>query len=88
MSAEASAAEGRIALEQAVINQLPELVAAAAEGLKGANLTVLDGANGLNEAVASIASQGAVVLRAVLGNLGEISSPPPAVTESVQRPRQ
>jgi flotillin len=73
MSAQASAAEGRIALEQAVIAQLPQLVSAAADGLKGANLTILDGAEGLNEAVASIASQGAVVLRAVLGNLGDIS---------------
>jgi flotillin len=84
MSAEASAAEGRIALEQAVINQLPQLVAAAAEGLKGANLTVLDGANGLNEAVASIASQGSVILRAVMGNLGEMSALPttPALPRS------
>jgi flotillin len=84
MSAEASAAEGRIALEQAVIAQLPELVAAAAEGLKGANLTVLDGADGLNDAVASIASQGAVILRAVMGNLGDLSSLP--ITDSVRRP--
>ncbi len=84
MSAEASAAEGRIALEQAVIAQLPQLVQAAAEGLKGANLTVLDGADGLNSAVASIASQGAVVLRAVLGNLGDISALP-AVTDSVAK---
>jgi flotillin len=84
MSAEASAAEGRIALEQAVIAQLPQLVAAAAEGLKGANLTVLDGADGLNSAVASIASQGAVVLRAVLGNLSEVSTPS-GLTESAAR---
>jgi flotillin len=61
MSAEAAAAEGRIALEQAVIAQLPQLVSAAAEGLKGANVTVLNGAEGLNEAVASIAGQGAVI---------------------------
>jgi flotillin len=83
MSAEAAAAEGRIALEQAVIAQLPQLVSAAAEGLKGANVTVLNGAEGLNDAVASIASQGSVILRAVMGNLGEVSAPR-AVTESRQ----
>jgi len=73
LSAEAAAAEGRIALEQAIIAQLPELVRGAAEGLKGANLTILNGADGLNDAVASIAAQGAVVLRTVLGNLSSVS---------------
>lgn len=74
MTAEASAAEGRIALEQAVIAQLPQLVAAAAEGLRGANVTILNGAEGLNDAVASIAGQGAVILRAVMSDLGEVST--------------
>jgi flotillin len=73
MSAEAAAAEGRIALEQAIIAQLPELVRGAAEGLKGANLTVLNGAEGLNEAVASIAGQGAVILRTILSGLNDVS---------------
>ena len=79
MSAEAAAAEGRIALEQAIIAQLPELVRGAAEGLKGSNLTVLNGAEGLNQAVASIAGQGAVVLRTILAGLS-------GVTEAVARP--
>jgi flotillin len=73
MSAEAAAAEGRIALEQAIIAQLPELVRGAAEGLKGANLTVLNGAEGLNQAVASIAGQGAVVLRTILAGLAGVT---------------
>jgi len=76
LSAGAAAAEGRIALEQAIIAQLPELVRGAAEGLKGANVTVLNGAEGLNEAVASIAAQGATVLRSVLGSLSsDVSGP-------------
>ena len=74
LSASASAAEGRIALEQAVIAQLPQLVSAAADGLRGANVTVLNGAEGLNDAVASLASQGSVILRAVMGNLSEVSA--------------
>jgi flotillin len=65
LSAEAAAAEGRIALDQLVIQQLPELLRAAAEGLQGSNLTVLNGAEGLNSVVASLAAQGMAVLDAV-----------------------
>jgi flotillin len=77
VAAGAAATEGRIALEQAVINQLPELVAAAAEGLQGAHVTILNGASGLNEAVATIAAQGGAVLKSVMGSLHEISAGEP-----------
>jgi uncharacterized membrane protein YqiK len=65
LSAEAAAAEGRIALDQLVIQQLPEMLRAAAEGLQGANLTVLDGAEGVNSVVASLAGQGIALLDSV-----------------------
>src|SRR3954466_3278857 len=65
LSAEAAAAQDRIALDQLVIQQLPELLRAAAEGLQGSNLTVLNGAEGLNSVVASLAAQGMAVLDAV-----------------------
>jgi uncharacterized membrane protein YqiK len=65
LSAEAAAAEGRIALDQLVIQQLPDLLRAAAEGLQGANLTILNGADGLSGVVASLASQGMAVLESV-----------------------
>jgi uncharacterized membrane protein YqiK len=65
LSAEAAAAQDRIALDQLVIQQLPELLRAAAQGLNGANLTVLDGADGLNGVVASLTAQGIAVLDAV-----------------------
>ena len=58
-----SAAEGRIALDQQLIEQLPDMLRAAAEGLQGASLTVLNGADGLNGTVASLAAQGMAVLR-------------------------
>jgi uncharacterized membrane protein YqiK len=77
LAAEAAASSNRIALDQAMIAQLPELVRAAAEGLKGANLTVLNGAEGLNETVASMAAQGATVLRTVLDGLGRRGDGPP-----------
>lgn len=65
LSAEAAAAQGRIALDQLLIEQLPEMLRAAAQGLQGAHLTVLDGTEGLNGAVASLAGQGLAILRAV-----------------------
>jgi uncharacterized membrane protein YqiK len=69
LSAGAAAAEGRIALDQQIIAQLPEMLAAAAEGLNGANLTVLNGAEGLNGTVASLAGQGLAILRALTESL-------------------
>jgi uncharacterized membrane protein YqiK len=71
LAAEAAATSDRIALDQAVIAQLPELVRAAAQGLQGANVTVLNGAEGLNDTVASLAAQGATILRTVMDGLGD-----------------
>jgi uncharacterized membrane protein YqiK len=76
LSAEASAAEGRIALDQAIINQLPQMIAAAANGLSNANLTILNGADGLNDAVAQLAAQGATILRTVMGSLSSTVAAP------------
>ncbi|MCW2508351.1 MAG: rane protein [Modestobacter sp.] len=75
LAAEAAATSNRIALDQAMIAQLPELVRAAAQGLQGANVTVLNGAEGLNETVASLAAQGATILRTVLDGLGDRGTP-------------
>jgi uncharacterized membrane protein YqiK len=69
LSAAAAAAEGRIALDQQIISQLPALLTAAAEGLQGANLTVLNGAEGLNGTVASLAGQGLAILRTLTESL-------------------
>lgn len=69
LSAAAAAAEGRIALDQQIISQLPALLSAAAEGLQGANLTVLNGADGLNGTVASLAGQGLAILRTLTDSL-------------------
>ncbi len=71
LSAEAAGSEGRIALDQQLIAQLPQLIAAASQGLSNANVTVLNGAEGLNGTVASLASQGLAVFRAVTDGLGQ-----------------
>ena len=95
LSAEAAAAEGRIALDQLVIQQLPELLRAASAGLRGANLTVLDGAEGLNTVVASLAAQGMTILEAVRKGMAStsdgavpatpVASAPPAIGDRESR---
>jgi hypothetical protein len=84
LSAEAAAAQDRIALDQAVIQQLPQLVRAASEGLQGANLTVLNGAEGLNSVVASLTAQGIAMLEAIRNGLNTN----PASATVVAIPRQ
>ena len=85
LSAESAAVQGRIALDQKVIEQLPDMLRAAAEGLQGADLTVLDGAEGLSGVVASLAGQGMALLDAVRGGLG---GPQPSDTPALDaKPR-
>jgi flotillin len=74
LSAEAAAAQDRIALDQLVIQQLPDMLRAAAEGLQGANLTVLDGAEGLSSVVASLAGQGMALLESLRNGIGSMSN--------------
>jgi flotillin len=55
-----------------LIEMLPQLVEAAAKGIAGSNLTVLNGTEGVNQAVAGIVGQGLSIyetLRNALVNL-------------------
>ena len=56
--AEAAAANNRVSLDQQMISQLPDMLQAAASGLTGANLTVLNGNDGLSELISGLAAQG------------------------------
>ena len=56
IQAEAAASNNRVALDQLLINQLPLIVKEAA-GLAGANVSVLNGADGLSE-IAAIEARG------------------------------
>ena len=60
---------GRIALDQQFIDQLPELVAEVAKGLGSANLTVYNGAEGVNEIMTGVITQGAGLLRSLQDQL-------------------
>lgn len=58
VQAAALAAEGKVTMERMLIEQLPEIVKAAAGALANANLTVFNGQEGVNQTLTGLASQG------------------------------
>jgi flotillin len=63
--AEAAQSHNRVALDQQIIAQLPLIVEKAAQGLAGANLTVLNGSEGVTEIVSSLVGQGLAILDSI-----------------------
>ncbi|MFE0464446.1 flotillin family protein [Kitasatospora sp. NPDC058965] len=70
IQAEAAASHDRVALDRMLIDQLPQIVKEAAGGLAGANVNVLNGADGLGEIAAGLVSQGLTILDSVRRGLG------------------
>jgi uncharacterized membrane protein YqiK len=82
IQAEAAASHNRVALDRMLIDQLPEIVGRAAEGLSGANLTVLNGADGLGQVAAGLVSQGLAIfdsLRNGIAHAADEDDEPPFV---------
>ncbi|HXA60542.1 MAG TPA: SPFH domain-containing protein [Streptosporangiaceae bacterium] len=69
IQAEAAASYDRVALDRMLIDQLPQIVKEAAGGLAGANVNVLNGADGLSELAAGLVGQGLTILDSVKKNL-------------------
>lgn len=69
VKAAAAATEGRISLDQLLIQSLPQIVTAAAQGLQGANLTVLNGTEGVGELLSQLTTQGLTILNTVRSSL-------------------
>jgi uncharacterized membrane protein YqiK len=69
IQAEAAASHNRVALDRMLIDQLPLIVKEAANGLAGANVNVLNGAEGLSELAAGLVGQGLTILESVKKNL-------------------
>jgi len=85
LQAEAAASHQRIALDRMLIEQLPQIVREAAGGLAGANVSVLNGADGLSEVAAGLVSQGMAILDSVkkgMGGNSEQPLPPAALTRA------
>ena len=69
LQAAAAASNNRVALDRMLIEQLPMIVKEAAAGLAGANVSVLNGADGLGEIAAGLVSQGLTILESVKSGL-------------------
>jgi flotillin len=65
IQAAAAASNDRVALDRLIIEQLPQIVKEAATGLKGANVNILSGADGLGEMAAGLVGQGLAILDSV-----------------------
>jgi flotillin len=71
IQAEAAASHNRVALDRMLIDQLPEIVKQAAQGLSGANLTVLNGADGLSEIATGLVGQGLAIFDSLRSGIGQ-----------------
>jgi flotillin len=65
IQAAAAASNDRVALDRQIIEQLPQIVKEAATGLRGANVNILSGADGLSELAAGLVGQGVSILDSV-----------------------
>ena len=78
IQAEAAASHDRVALDRMLIDQLPLIVKEAANGLAGANVNVLNGAEGLSELAAGLVGQGLTILDSIKKNLATEPESPAA----------
>ncbi len=74
IQAEAAASNNRVALDRMLIDQLPQIVKEAAHGLSGANVNILNGADGLGEIASGLVGQGMSILDSIKKGMAE----PPA----------
>jgi flotillin len=74
LQASAAASNDRVALDRMLIEQLPMIVKEAAAGLAGANVSVLNGADGLSEIAAGLVGQGLTILESVKKSLSGSAS--------------
>jgi flotillin len=65
IQAAAAASNNRVALDQLIIEQLPQIVQEAARGLSGANVNIINGADGLGEMAAGLVGQGLAIFDSV-----------------------
>ncbi len=84
VQAEAAASNNRVALDRMLIDQLPQIVKEAGRGLSGANVNILNGADGLGEMAAGLVGQGLSILDSVKRGLSTPPAPAAAPEENGQ----
>jgi uncharacterized membrane protein YqiK len=89
IQAEATGTGQGIALQRMLVEKMPEIISAAASQLANANVTVLNGADGMGELLAGFASQAGQLMRIVQDGLGPtigVISAPEVVAPAVVAP--
>ena len=86
IQAEAAASHNRVALDRMLIDQLPLIVREAAAGLNGANVNILNGADGISELAASLVGQGLTIFESLRKNIGT-DEPAPREQPEPRQPR-
>jgi len=84
IQAEAAASNNRVSLDQLLIEQLPQIVREAAQGLAKANVTVLNGSDGLGEIASGLVSQGLAIFDSVRAGIAAkpaTDSPPKSLEQ-------
>jgi flotillin len=81
IQAAAAASNDRVALDRLIIEQLPQIVKEAAQGLSGAKVTVLNGADGLGDVAAGLVGQGMAILEAVKNGIAGSANQSPKQSE-------
>ncbi|HEU5267901.1 MAG TPA: hypothetical protein VFU35_14425, partial [Jatrophihabitans sp.] len=84
IQAAAAASSNRVALDQLLIEQLPSIVEKAAGGLANANVTVLNGSDGLSDVVSGLVGQGLAIFNSLRGDIGADKGEPPAIERGQQ----
>jgi uncharacterized membrane protein YqiK len=69
IQAAAAASNNRVSLDQMLIQQMPQIVEKAALGLANANVTVLNGSDGLSDVVSGLVGQGLTIFDTIRANL-------------------
>src|SRR5882757_2164815 len=87
ITAAAAASNNRVALDQALIAQLPQIVREAANGLAGANVNILNGSDGLSQLAAGLVGQGLSILDSVKKGLNN-SNESTKSDDSDEEPKQ
>ena len=85
IQAEAAASNNRVSLDQKLIEQLPQIVREAAQGLARANVTVLNGSEGLGELATGLVGQGMTIFDTIRRGLN--GPRPDEEQKSIERPR-
>ena len=72
LQADATATQGGVMLERLLVERMPEILAAAASELRQANVTILNGSEGLGELVAGLATQASSILNIVRSGTAQV----------------